>query len=106
MQIKAVPAPVLSAAVGLLQPFAPAITPAALIEALKAYGNAENARPASEKPLTRREAAAALGVSLNSINRYMKCGTLRFKKIGAKLVRIDPASVRALTTYNRPEVMQ
>ena len=40
--------------------------------------------------------AEVLQVSIASINRYVKAGTLRAFKIGKRLVRIDPASVEAL----------
>lgn len=98
MQIKQRITPaILTAATGMLQPFIPELTPQGLLAALK---NHDAGQPAAvtvaEKPLTRKEAAALLSVSLNSINRYMNTGILRRVRIGARIVRIDPASVRDL----------
>ena len=89
-----IPSAIASAAVALLQPYCPELSPASLVEALKN----RNATPKASKmkPLTRREAAEILKVSIASINRYIKSGTLRAYKIGKRLVRIDPASVEAL----------
>lgn len=88
---------VLTAATGMLQQFIPELSPTALVSALKAYDNEQNApKAAADKPLTRQEVADLLSVSLNSVNRYVNCGLLRRIPIGKRLVRIDPQSVRAL----------
>ena len=85
---------VIQAAVGLLAPYVPEISPTALVEALRDYGSTKAATP--EKPLTRKEAAEILGVSLPTINRLLNAGTLRRIRITPAAVRVDPASVRAL----------
>ena len=86
---------VLAAATGLLQPFVPELSPQSLVEALR--GHEPGDRPAPmEKQMSRRQAAALLGVSIPTVDRYMRDGILRRVKIGKRLVRIDPASVRAL----------
>lgn len=97
MQIKQkIPPAILAAATGMLQPFIPELTPQGLLAALKSHDAGQPAAAIAEKPLTRKEAAALLSVSLNSVNRYMNTGLLRRVKIGPRVVRIDPASVREL----------
>lgn len=46
--------------------------------------------------LTREEAATALRVSLSTVDRYLRYGTLPKVKLGSRLVRIDRAHVDAL----------
>ncbi len=87
---------ILAAATGMLQPFVPELTPQGLLSALKSHEAGQPATATADKPLTRKEAAALLSVSLNSVNRYMNTGLLRRVKIGPRVVRIDPASVREL----------
>lgn len=96
-----VPPAVLTAATGLLQPYAPDLTPSALVKAIKAYKADPTADPDRiEKPLTRRQVAALLGCSLQTVNRYMNDGRLRRIVLTAKSVRIDPDSLRALLAGN------
>ena len=89
-----IPSATASAAVAVLQPYYPGLSPEGLIEALKNL----NATPKSPKtkPLTRRQVAELLQISIASVNRRMKDGTLRAFKVGQRAVRIDPASVEAL----------
>ena len=97
MQIKQRITPaILAAATGMLQPFIPELTPQGLLAALKSHDAGQPAAAIPEKPLSRKEAAALLAVSLNTVNRYMNTGLLRRIKIGPRVVRIDPASVREL----------
>lgn len=56
-----------------------------------------------QKKLTRRECAELLGVSVNSVNRYIKNGKLKTVNISPRLVRIDPESVRELLNHGVPE---
>lgn len=84
--------PILAAACGMLQPFFPELTPQGLLSML----NAEKSEKQMERPLTRRQAAALLSVSLPTLDRYLKTGLLKFIKLGPRAVRIDPASVREL----------
>ena len=79
----------------MLQQYVPTLSATGLVEALTHREPAVPA-PALRKPLTRREAAEVLQVSLASVNRYIKAGTLRAYKIGKRLVRIDPRSIEAL----------
>ena len=53
-------------------------------------------QPKHEKPLTRRQAADYLSVSVSTVDRYMKNGQLTPLRIGPRLVRIAPDSVYAL----------
>ncbi len=95
MPKKQVPEAIINAACSMLSPYFPELSAAGLLEALK-HREPTEAAPAIRKPLTRFEAAEVLQVSIASINRYVKDGTLRAFKIGKRLVRIDPASVEAL----------
>lgn len=99
MQLKdSITPSVLSAAVGLLQPYAPDLSPRALVKAIKGYQ--DNDTPATpdgariEKPLTRKEVAALIGCTTATVNRYMNLGKLRRIKLSSASVRIDAASVR------------
>lgn len=56
-----------------------------------------------QKKLTRRECAELLGVSVNSVNRYIKNGRLKAVNISPRLVHIDPESVRELLNHGVPE---
>ncbi len=87
---------VLAAATGMLQSFIPELSPESLVAALKNHETGKPSTVIAEKPLTRQEAAALLSVSLNSVTRYMNAGILRRVKMGPRLVRIDPQSVRNL----------
>ena len=103
MPKKNVPDPIVNAACSILSPYFPELSAAGLVEALK-HRNPTPAAPTLRSPLTRAEAAEILKVSVNSINRYVKAGTLRAYKIGKRLVRIDPTSVEALMqTATAPE---
>ena len=92
--ISKIPAPIATAAVAVLQPYYPGLSPESLIDALKNH----NAAPKTPKtkPLTRRQVAELLQISIASVNRRMKDGTLRWFKISPRLVRIDPTSVESL----------
>jgi hypothetical protein len=103
MQLKDTITPsVLAAAVGLLQPFCPDLSPRSLVRAIKSYQaevtTATDATP--EKPLTRKEAAAILGVSLQSVSRYMNDGRLKRISLSKKCVRVCPQSLRDLLAGN------
>ncbi len=95
---------VLTAATTMLQAYVPELSPHSLVEALKAFGTAPVPQTGcAEKPLTRKETAALLGVSLNSVNHYVKQGRLSAVKISKRLVRIDPQSVRSMLNFNHAE---
>lgn len=92
---KQIPVEIINAATTMLAPYCPELSATGLVEALK-HREPTPATQTFRKPLTRNEAADVLQVSIASINRYIKAGTLRAYKIGKRLVRIDPASVEAL----------
>ena len=94
-----IPAPIATAAVAVLLPYYPGLSPESLIDALKNH----NAAPKTPKtkPLTRRQVAELLQISIASVNRRMKDGTLRAFKVGKRAVRVDAASVEALMQSER-----
>ena len=96
MKTKTMPPEMLTAATGLLQSYVPDLTPRTLLDAIKTYSPAPQIERRLEKPLTRREAAALLGVSGNTIDRYANIGLLRKIHLSAHAVRICPASVAAI----------
>lgn len=85
---------VIAAAVSMLQPYAPDLTPTSLIEALENHNSAVSNTPKVEKPMTRQEVSKLLGVSLVTINRYLNSDKLRRIKLSGRTVRIDPESIR------------
>ena len=93
--MKNVPEAIINAATAMLTPYYPELSASRLAEALK-HPEPVRTAPTIRKPLTRFEAAEILQVSIATVNRYMKAGTLRAYKISKRLVRIDPASVEAL----------
>ncbi len=94
---------VVETAARVLQPFVPELNGKVLMDALKAYGSVPEEKPVAEKAISRKEAAKLLGVSLNSVNRYVKQGRLSAKKISRRLVRIDPQSIRSMLNFNHEE---
>ena len=97
--MRSIPVAIASAAVAVLSPYCPGLTPADLIEALKNLS--ATPKKSKMKPLTRRQVAEILQISMASVNRRMKDGTLRAYKISPRLVRIDPTSVEALMQSER-----
>ena len=100
-----IPVPIVNAATAMLQPFVPELSATGLVEALT-HREPTPAEPKFHRPLTRREAADILQVSINSINRYIRSGLLKAHKIGRRLIRIDPRSLEELlqgTPVSSPE---
>ena len=88
---------VIAAATGLLQPYCPDLSPQSLIAALQQYKQKDNAAQNNiERPLTRREAANLLKVSLNTISRYLTIGKLEKIRLTDRSCRITYASVKKL----------
>lgn len=90
---------VLNTAVNLLREYYPGLTSEQLQAALSHSEIQNNV----QKKLTRCECAGLLGVSVNSVNRYIKNGKLKAVNISPRLVRIDPESVRELLNHGVPE---
>lgn len=88
---------VIAAATGLLQPYCPDLSPQGLIAALQQYKQKDDTTQSNiERPLTRREAAALLKVSLNTISRYLTIGKLERIRLTDRSCRITSASVKKL----------
>lgn len=89
------PAEIVTAAATMLSPYISGLSPGALLQALETYNpNAtsdKDARP--KKPLTRKEAAKELGVSVQSVDRYLATGRLTRVKYSARAIRISAESV-------------
>ena len=93
-----VPPEIVTAVVTMLSPYISGLSPGALLQALETYNpNAtsdKDTRP--KKPLTRKEAADALGVSIQSVDRYLTAGLLTRVKYSARAIRISADSVYRL----------
>lgn len=97
MQIKnSIRPEIISAAVNLLVPSVPELTPVGLVEALKNYKGSGITETILCKPLRRKEAANLLGVSLPTINRLLNRGVLRRIHVSRGAVRISHESVQHL----------
>lgn len=96
MPKKVVPEAILDAAVAMLAPYFSGLTAAELIEALRNRNKPTPSSPTIRKPMTRKQVAELLGVSLATVNRMMRRGVLRSHKISLRAVRISPESVESL----------
>ena len=96
MSKKTVPEAILDAAVAVLRPYVPELTATELVEALGNRNKPTPSSPTIRKPMTRKQVAGILGISLATVNRMMRRGTLRSHKVSLRAVRIDPESVEAL----------
>lgn len=97
-----IPQAAMMAAATLLQQYIPDLTPQRL-ETLLTENRSEGNIPELSRKLTRSECAQILGVSINSVNRYIKNGRLKAIYISPRLLRIDPESVKDLLTNGIPE---
>lgn len=96
MQIKSSLNPdAISGAVGLLQRHVPDLTPKTLVAAIRGFDEEHDGRqkPTIEKPLSRKQVAELLGVSLVTVDKFIRNGELHAVKIG-RHVRIDVESMR------------
>ena len=93
--VKSVPAEIVTAAATMLSQYFPGLTPAILTGALETYNpNAKSDKDARPlKPLTRKEAAKELGVSVQSVDRYVSSGRLTRVRYSARAIRISAESV-------------
>lgn len=83
----------LTGATLLLKKYCPELEPDKLVQAIQNYQPGTPAQR-QEKPLTKKQAAECLGVSLPTIDRWLKRGVIRYVKLGGTTVRIDPQSVK------------
>ena len=95
MSKRSVPEAILDAVTAMLAPYFSGLTANTLVEALKHRG-APPPAPTIRKPLTRKQTAEILGVSLATVNRMMRRGVLRSHKISLRAVRIESRSLEAL----------
>lgn len=98
-----IPPAILKAATTILQQYVPELTEQSLNAAILQQKKQPVLSFPIEKKLTRSECATLLGVSVNSVNRYIKNGRLKAVNISPRLVRIDPESVRFLLNHGVPE---
>lgn len=94
--VKDLPDEITMAASGVLSPYVPWLTPVILRELLENYNknasSEKDARP-PQKPFTRKEAADALGISVQSVDRYLTAGRLTPVRYSARAVRVSAESV-------------
>ena len=96
-----IPPIVLTAAATVLQPYLPGLSPEILLDAIQTTSTKDIDK--TEKPFTRRECAELLGVSVHSVNRYIRAGYLKAVKISPRLIRITPERVRNLMAHRVPQ---
>ena len=94
MKVNRINSRVLEGAVALLRSAVPEITPEKLVAALKSYNSTLANAP--ERPYTRQEVCNLLSISIPTLHRMIKAGTVRKIVVSKHVVRIDPASVREL----------
>ncbi|MGE4301834.1 MAG: helix-turn-helix domain-containing protein [Victivallaceae bacterium] len=95
MNVKPTNQAVVSAAVAMLLPYVPELSPHNLIAAIKNF-NTDNIAADLRRPMSRKEVAELLSVSLNTVNRYLNQGKLHRIRISAHTVRITPESLNEL----------
>ena len=89
---------VLVGAVALLQRHVPDLTPTTLVNAIRNFDTEGKPHTAEiEKPLSRKEAADLLRVSLVTLDKFIRTGALPSVKIG-RHVRIPANAVRDAIT--------
>ena len=93
--VKNLPDEIAVAASGVLSPYVPWLTPVNLRELLEKHNpNATSDKDVCpKKPLSRREAANMLGVSIQSVDRYLAAGRLTPVRYSARAVRVSAESV-------------
>ena len=91
-----VPPAIATAATAILQPYYSDLSPENLLEALRNRNKTAPSSPTIRKPMTRKQVAELLGVSLATVNRMMRRGALRSYKVSLRSIRIDPRSLEAL----------
>lgn len=96
-----IPPVILSTAATVLQPYLPGLLPEILLDAIQSIRTEKSDQ--TEKPLTRQQCAEMLGVSVNSVNRYIRAGYLSAVKISPRLIRIAPESIRRLMVHGIPQ---
>lgn len=96
---------VIQAATAMLSPYVPEISPTGLVAALREYRGTE-AKEQTQRPYSRAEVADLLGMSLQTVNRFLNSGRLKRIHVGPRMVRISPESVRDLLEGKTQEAAQ
>ena len=100
-----IPEPVIGAAATILRQYVPEITPSFLKAAILQYhysGDSTEKKGVIQRKLTRKECCQILDISMNTLGRYIQSGYLKVIKLGPRLVRVDPESVRNLLENGIP----
>ena len=96
MQVKSIPEDTQVALMAILPKYVPEITPMKLVSALRSYEPelaAASGAAEIQKPMSKKEVAGLLGVSLPTVDRLLADGRLRKIDTGVRSVRIDRRSV-------------
>lgn len=98
--MKPIPQTSLIAAMAILQPYCPALSPVNLVEALKEIESPKTDRTQTlkKKYITIDEAASILGVTRVTINNYAKIGKIKKTNLGKRAARIELESIEKLLT--------
>lgn len=94
MPVKEIPPPIASAAVGLLKEYVPDLNEETLSERLTA---SPEARERTDRLLTRKEAAAALSISIPTLDRLLANRQLQRVKIRGA-VRVPESAIQRFIT--------
>ncbi len=81
MKIQNIPQHNLAAAMAILSPYCPEISPTALVKALRTYEPTQN-RP--DRLLNKHEAAAMLGVTWFTLTKWAREGKIPAHKVGSR----------------------
>ena len=96
-----VPDTILTAAAGLLAPYAASLTPEALKEAIEQH-NSRTTKKKLEQPMTIMQVMELLNINRQTVYRWRKEGKLKSIELTkGKNIRIDPASVRKILNINQ-----
>lgn len=93
------PAEIVTAVVTMLSPYVSGLNPQGLLHVLETYNPNADAEKDSHpplKPLTRKEAAKVLGISVQSVDRYVTAGRLTRVMYSPRAIRISAESVHNL----------
>lgn len=95
-----IPSTILTAAAGLLAPYAASLTPEALKEAIELHNS--RTKKKLEQPMTIMQVMELLNINRQTVYRWRKAGKLKSIELTkGKNIRIDPASVRKILTTNQ-----
>lgn len=96
MHVKTIPEETMLALMTIMPKYVPEITPTKLVSALRTYDPelaAASGAGEIQKPMSKKEVAALLGIALPTVDRLLADGRLRKIDTGVRRVRIDRQSV-------------